>query len=121
MVRSAIYSFIFTISLTIRPSLRCSTSRACCSSSSSSFARAPTSTTYFRRYSTAISKGTWFEPRKSRGRYQLALGFDTGAGLGGIFGANCEYRLMGIFWKAARIGERLSPYISLCCVFMAVR
>ncbi|KAI0100693.1 hypothetical protein F4776DRAFT_649374 [Hypoxylon sp. NC0597] len=27
--------------------------------------------------------------------------------------------LMGIFWKAARIGERLSPYISLCCVFMA--
>ncbi|RYP51256.1 hypothetical protein DL768_003353 [Monosporascus sp. mg162] len=28
--------------------------------------------------------------------------------------------LMGIFWKAARIGERLSPYISLCCVLMAV-
>ncbi|KAI1805763.1 hypothetical protein F4811DRAFT_514280 [Daldinia bambusicola] len=27
---------------------------------------------------------------------------------------------MGIFWKAARIGERLSPYMSLCCVFMAV-
>ncbi|OTA91034.1 hypothetical protein M434DRAFT_76976, partial [Hypoxylon sp. CO27-5] len=31
-----------------------------------------------------------------------------------------NHRLMGIFWKAARIGERLSPYISLCCVFMAV-
>lgn len=28
---------------------------------------------------------------------------------------------MGIFWKFARIGERLSPYISICCVFMAVR
>ncbi|KAK0740515.1 putative S-adenosylmethionine-dependent methyltransferase [Schizothecium vesticola] len=27
----------------------------------------------------------------------------------------------GIFWKCARIGERLSPYISLCCLFMAVR
>ncbi|KAK3343834.1 transmembrane protein, partial [Lasiosphaeria hispida] len=27
----------------------------------------------------------------------------------------------GIFWKCARIGERLSPYISLCCVVMAVR
>ncbi|KAJ9137020.1 hypothetical protein NKR19_g8334 [Coniochaeta hoffmannii] len=27
---------------------------------------------------------------------------------------------MGIFWKCARIGERLSPYISLCCVFMAI-
>ncbi|KAH7367311.1 hypothetical protein B0T11DRAFT_221777, partial [Plectosphaerella cucumerina] len=28
---------------------------------------------------------------------------------------------MGIFWKCARIGERLSPYVSLFCVFMAVR
>ncbi|KAH7021186.1 uncharacterized protein B0I36DRAFT_367622 [Microdochium trichocladiopsis] len=28
--------------------------------------------------------------------------------------------VMGIFWKAARIGERLSPYIGLCCVVMAV-
>ncbi|KAJ3517609.1 hypothetical protein NM208_g14681 [Fusarium decemcellulare] len=27
---------------------------------------------------------------------------------------------MGIFWKCARIGERLSPYISICCVLMAV-
>ncbi|OHW91920.1 transmembrane protein [Colletotrichum incanum] len=26
---------------------------------------------------------------------------------------------MGIFWKFARVGERLSPYISLCCVVMA--
>lgn len=34
--------------------------------------------------------------------------------------ADIRHRLMGIFWKAARIGERLSPYISLCCVFMAV-
>lgn len=27
---------------------------------------------------------------------------------------------LGIFWKCARIGERLSPYISICCIFMAV-
>ncbi|KAF4126413.1 Protein of unknown function (DUF1242) [Geosmithia morbida] len=27
----------------------------------------------------------------------------------------------GIFWKCARVGERLSPYISICCVVMAVR
>ncbi|KAG5361226.1 Protein kish-A [Yarrowia sp. C11] len=27
---------------------------------------------------------------------------------------------LGIFWKAARIGERLSPYVSLCCIAMAV-
>ncbi|KAF1988127.1 DUF1242-domain-containing protein, partial [Aulographum hederae CBS 113979] len=28
--------------------------------------------------------------------------------------------VLGVFWKAARIGERLSPYVSLCCVLMAV-
>lgn len=27
---------------------------------------------------------------------------------------------IGIFWKCARIGERLSPYVSIFCVFMAV-
>ncbi|WBW71485.1 Golgi kish family protein Ksh1 [Schizosaccharomyces osmophilus] len=26
-----------------------------------------------------------------------------------------------VFWKCARIGERASPYISLFCVFMALR
>ncbi|EER28131.1 hypothetical protein CPC735_034670 [Coccidioides posadasii C735 delta SOWgp] len=26
----------------------------------------------------------------------------------------------GIFWKCARVGERLSPYVSLCCIAMAV-
>ncbi|THX61289.1 hypothetical protein D6D06_00678 [Aureobasidium pullulans] len=26
-----------------------------------------------------------------------------------------------VFWRAARIGERLSPYISVCCVVMAGR
>ncbi|ERT00163.1 protein kish-A [Sporothrix schenckii ATCC 58251] len=31
-----------------------------------------------------------------------------------------KHGLMGIFWKCARIGERLSPYISLCCVLMAL-
>ncbi|KAF8321261.1 DUF1242-domain-containing protein [Clavulina sp. PMI_390] len=29
--------------------------------------------------------------------------------------------LFGIIWKAARIGERLSPYVALACVVMAVR
>ncbi len=28
--------------------------------------------------------------------------------------------VFGIFWKCARIGERLSPYVSICCVVMAV-
>ncbi|GHJ86256.1 hypothetical protein NliqN6_2658 [Naganishia liquefaciens] len=27
---------------------------------------------------------------------------------------------LGLFWKCARIGERLSPYVSLACVAMAV-
>ncbi|RKO86994.1 hypothetical protein BDK51DRAFT_18339, partial [Blyttiomyces helicus] len=29
--------------------------------------------------------------------------------------------LLGLFWKAARIGERLSPYVSLWCIGMALR
>ncbi|KAK2760883.1 hypothetical protein FQN54_002123 [Arachnomyces sp. PD_36] len=28
--------------------------------------------------------------------------------------------LFGIFWKCARIGERLSPYVSICCILMAI-
>ncbi|GCC25527.1 hypothetical protein chiPu_0003938 [Chiloscyllium punctatum] len=27
--------------------------------------------------------------------------------------------LLGIFWKCARIGERKSPYVAICCVVMA--
>ena len=29
-------------------------------------------------------------------------------------------RVLGIFWKCARVGERLSPYVSVCCFVMAV-
>ena len=29
-------------------------------------------------------------------------------------------RFLGLFFKFARIGERLSPYVSLACVAMAV-
>ncbi|KAJ3023803.1 hypothetical protein HKX48_000937 [Thoreauomyces humboldtii] len=29
--------------------------------------------------------------------------------------------VLGLFWKAARIGERMSPYVSVCCVVMALR
>jgi hypothetical protein len=29
-------------------------------------------------------------------------------------------RPLGTFWRAARVGERLSPYVSLCCMAMAV-
>ncbi|KAK9473840.1 DUF1242-domain-containing protein [Dipodascopsis tothii] len=31
-----------------------------------------------------------------------------------------QHGFMGVFWKAARIGERLSPYVSICCAIMAV-
>jgi len=27
--------------------------------------------------------------------------------------------VLGLFWKCARIGERKSPYVAACCVFMA--
>lgn len=31
-----------------------------------------------------------------------------------------RHSFFGVFWKFARIGERLSPYVSLCCIAMAV-
>ena len=31
---------------------------------------------------------------------------------------HCSF--FGIFWKCARVGERLSPYVGLCCIAMAV-
>ncbi|PLB44016.1 putative S-adenosylmethionine-dependent methyltransferase [Aspergillus steynii IBT 23096] len=31
-----------------------------------------------------------------------------------------RHGFFGIFWKCARVGERLSPYVSICCVLMAV-
>jgi hypothetical protein len=34
--------------------------------------------------------------------------------------ADSLFRIFGIFWKCARIGERLSLYISMCCIAMAV-
>ncbi|KAF5401482.1 hypothetical protein PHET_05048 [Paragonimus heterotremus] len=30
-----------------------------------------------------------------------------------------KHGLLGLFWKCARIGERKSPYVALCCVVMA--
>ncbi|CAK9213479.1 unnamed protein product [Sphagnum troendelagicum] len=27
----------------------------------------------------------------------------------------------GFFWKAARIGERLSPWVAACCLLMGLR
>jgi len=29
----------------------------------------------------------------------------------------CSFK--GLFWKFARIGERLSPWVSIACIFMA--
>lgn len=30
----------------------------------------------------------------------------------------CRFR--GLFWKFARVGERLSPWVAFACIFMAV-
>ncbi|XP_070791881.1 protein kish-A isoform X1 [Pituophis catenifer annectens] len=32
---------------------------------------------------------------------------------------NNKTGLLGIFWKCARIGERKSPYVAVCCIAMA--
>ncbi|OAD74637.1 hypothetical protein PHYBLDRAFT_144014 [Phycomyces blakesleeanus NRRL 1555(-)] len=28
--------------------------------------------------------------------------------------------VLGLFWKASRVGERLSPYVSLACIIMGI-
>ncbi|ODQ44723.1 hypothetical protein PICMEDRAFT_175670 [Pichia membranifaciens NRRL Y-2026] len=28
--------------------------------------------------------------------------------------------ILGLFWKCARIGERMSPYVCLCCIIIAI-
>lgn len=33
--------------------------------------------------------------------------------------AACPCSFKGLFWKFARIGERLSPWVSVACIFMA--
>lgn len=38
----------------------------------------------------------------------------------GIIDRNKENYFVSPIWKAARVGERLSPYVSLACVVMAV-
>lgn len=38
----------------------------------------------------------------------------------GIIDRNKENYFVSPIWKAARVGERLSPYVSLACVIMAV-
>ncbi|KAG9246276.1 hypothetical protein BJ878DRAFT_296886 [Calycina marina] len=40
--------------------------------------------------------------------------------LPGWMDRNKEGAITGFFWKAARVGERLSPYMGLCCLVMAV-
>ncbi|KAH8863187.1 Protein kish-A [Schistosoma japonicum] len=30
-----------------------------------------------------------------------------------------KHGLLGLFWKCARIGERKSPFVALCCIAMA--
>ncbi|KAF2280568.1 DUF1242-domain-containing protein [Westerdykella ornata] len=37
----------------------------------------------------------------------------------GIMDRNKDNYLVGPFWKCARVGERLSPYVSIACVVMA--
>ena len=84
-------------------SLPSSTSNPSYSFSCCSYARAHTFTTLHLASWIGIRTGTKCDSRRYRGD-----------------GAD-NTRFMGIFWKCARIGERLSPYISICCVLMAVR
>jgi hypothetical protein len=91
--------------------LPCSTFRASCSSSSCSFARA-----HMRMPS---GRQSWIETRMGTWYLAACKLLDSFVMLGQRL--TLQDRFTGIFWKCARIGERLSPYISICCVVMAVR
>ena len=56
----------------------------------------------------------WFPPSNCRWRKGWKRSDRV---LTGYFAIN---RFFGIFWKCARIGERLSPYVCICCILMAV-
>lgn len=95
-----------------RFSLRFSTSDPSCSSSCCWFAQAP--------MYTISPRVSWTETRtgmQNTHRYYTAKKKKASCSKAN----NWPCRVMGIFWKCARIGERLSPYISICCVIMAVR
>lgn len=89
-------------------SLRFSTSGPSYSSSCCWFARAP--------MSTISPRVSWTEIRTG-----MRTTIISARAINGPKANNWPDRVMGIFWKCARIGERLSPYISICCVIMAVR
>lgn len=44
---------------------------------------------------------------------------DPGQALRGQPGKYNGQGMIGLLWKAARVGERLSPYVSVACFFMA--
>ncbi|KAF2635154.1 DUF1242-domain-containing protein [Massarina eburnea CBS 473.64] len=37
----------------------------------------------------------------------------------GLMDRNRDNYFVGVLWKCARIGERLSPYVAIACVVMA--
>lgn len=62
---------------------------------------------------TMSSLASWIGIEMGRHNFRLALAWKIRRLL-------TMGRVFGIFWKCARIGERLSPYVSLCCIIMAV-
>jgi len=84
-------------------SLLSSTSSLCYWSSSSSSAPALTHM--------ASSLPSWTSTRMG---ISILISFSLGPF------ADVRSSFTSVFWRAARIGERLSPYISVCCVVMAV-
>ena len=84
------------------PRRRSSTSSRCSCACSSASAPAPTPTTSSPPSWTPARTGAPFPPPRRLSPVDL------------------DRRPIGVFWKLARIGERLSPYVSICCVLMAV-
>ncbi len=99
-------------------SLPSSTSSPSSSSSYSSYAHAPTRTTSFLGSWIGIEMGALLPYSTS-----LSLPPHHLVKFKGVENETDRVimcSVFGPFWKCARVGERLSPYVSICCVIMAV-
>jgi hypothetical protein len=59
---------------------------------------------------------SWIETRKGTPDSISTFNIDSAA-----CNADTRHSYAGTVWKFARVGERLSPYVSIACIVMAVR
>ncbi|CAJ0905385.1 11011_t:CDS:2 [Entrophospora sp. SA101] len=62
-----------------------------------------------------------FDNKPHHGQIQILTKPQSQQQKAAINTSNAALSLLGLFWKFARIGERLSPYVSLACIATAIK